>query len=592
MRSQPRPVSPVDPRNRGCLRRSALTMSVMILALAASPVLSVSEEPESARPAATAGDPIRCRNGAVVSVSAFASEAGVEVMRRGGNAIDAAVATAFALAVTYPEAGNIGGGGYMLIAPSKDGTSPVFVDFREVAPRAATREMFVRPEGRSPHRRVGVPGTVRGLALAHQKHGKLAWKNVVSPAVTLAREGFAIDAAVARSINGVLKTSAPDAFAELHRVFGKPGGGDWTAGDRLIQPDLATALETIAEEGADAFYRGEPARQLVAEMRRGGGVIDAEDLARYQARLRQPVHGTYRGHDIWSSPPSSSGGTTLILMLQMLEPYELRKSGRWSPEALHRMIETMRRAYRDRAEFLADPDFAEIPKKLLSRDYARELAETIDGERASSSRSIAGSIPLKESEQTTHFSVIDRDRTAVSVTYTLESSWGSRVVVPGAGFVLNDEMNDFNWLPGVTDASGRIGTPPNEVAPGKRPLSSMCPTIVMKDNRPVLITGSPGGRTIINTVLQIVLNVVEFEMDVRSAVDAPRLHHQWFPDRVRVESAFERSHPHALEGLRQRKHKLDLAGRQGDAHTIWIDPRTGEIVGAADRRISGHAAGW
>lgn len=551
-----------------------------------------SGEAQSARPASNASDLVRCRNGAVVSVSALASEAGVEVLRRGGNAVDAAVATAFVLAVTYPEAGNIGGGGYMLIAPSRADAPPVFVDFREVAPRAATRAMFVEKAGRTPHRRVGVPGTVRGLALAHQKHGKLAWKEVVAPAVKLAREGCAVDAAVARSINGVLKTSAVDAFAELHRVFDKPGGGEWSAGDRLVQPDLAHTLETIAETGADAFYRGEPARQFVAEMRRGGGVIDAEDLEKYKPLFREPVHGPYRGYDVWSSPPSSSGGTTLLLMLQMLEPYELRKSGRWSPETLHRLVETMRRAYRDRAEFLADPEFAEIPKKLLSRDYARELAKTIDPEHATPSQGIAGSIPLKESEQTTHFSVIDRDRTAVSVTYTLESSWGSRVVVPGAGFVLNDEMNDFNWLPGVTDASGRIGTPPNEVAPGKRPLSSMCPTIVMKDNRPVLITGSPGGRTIINTVLQIVLNVVEFDMDARSAVDAPRLHHQWFPDRVRAESAFERPHPEALDGLRKRGHKLDLAGRQGDAHTIWIDRETGEIVGAADRRISGHAAGW
>lgn len=556
------------------------------------PGIATSDEPQAKRPAAAPSDLVRCRNGAVVSVSGQASDAGIEVMRRGGNAIDAAVATAFALAVTYPEAGNIGGGGYMLIAPSQADSPPVFVDFREIAPRAATREMFVKADGRSAHRRVGVPGTVRGLALAHQKYGKLAWKDVVAPAVTLARDGFAIDAAVARSINGVLKTSAPDAFAELHRVFDKPGGEDWTAEDRLVQPDLATTLETIAENGPDAFYTGEPARRVAEEMQRGGGILNAEDLAQYQPRWRQPVHGSYRGFDIWSSPPSSSGGTTLILMLQMLEPYELRKSGRWSPETLHRMIESMRRAYRDRAEYLADPEFTDIPKKLLSRAYAKELAGTIDVDRASPSPSIAGSIPLKESDQTTHFSVIDRDRTAVSVTYTLESSWGSRLVVPGAGFVLNDEMNDFNWLPGVTDSSGRIGTLPNQVAPGKRPLSSMCPTIVMKDHRPVLITGSPGGRTIINTVLQVVLNVVEFDMDPRSAVDAPRLHHQWFPDRVRLETAFERLHPQALEGLRKRGHKLDLAGRQGDAHTIWIDPDTGEIVGTADRRISGHAAGW
>lgn len=326
-------------------------------------------------------------------------------------------------------------------------------------------------------------------------------------------------------------------------------------------------------------------------MRRGGGLITQQDLAAYQAKFREPVRGTYRGCDIVSVPLSSSGGTTLIEMLNILENFDLRKQGRWSPETLHLLAEAMKRAYRDRAAHLGDPDFVKVPVELISKEHARKLALAIDPKKATPSAQLAGDIPLaKESEETTHFSVIDRDRLAVSMTYTLEDSFGSRVVVKGAGFLLNDEMNDFNWLPGVTDRTGRIGTEANQVVPRKRMLSSMTPTVVCRDGKPLLITGSPGGRTIINTVLCVLVNVIDFDMDVRSAVDSPRMHHQWLPDRIRFEPELAKRRE-TLTALEKMGQILDRPARQGDAHTIWIDPKTGELVGAADRRISGKATG-
>lgn len=534
----------------------------------------------------------RWQQGAVVTVSGAASDVGVETLKRGGSAVDAAVATAFALAVTYPAAGNIGGGGYMLVVPG-DGAAPAVFDFREVAPKAATREMFVDPHSRTPHRRVGVPGTVRGLALAHGRFGRLPWSELVEPAVKLAREGFELDAANAQSINGLLAHSDSARFAALHKAYASPNGKPWQAGDRMVLGDLAVTLAAIRDGGAEAFYSGPIARQIVDEMVRGGGLIGLDDLAEYRAIERQPLRGSYRGHEILAVPPSSSGGTTLIEMLNILENFDLAARDRWSPDTLHLIIEAARRAYRDRACYLGDPAFNDIPGKLLDKGYATTLAAGIDPRRATPSRTLAGEILLApESEQTTHFSVVDRDRNVVSLTYTLENSYGSRVVVSGAGFLLNDEMNDFNWLPGATDNTGRIGTAPNQVAPGKRMLSSMCPTVVRRDGRTLLVTGSPGGRTIINTVLDVVINVVDYRMDVQSAVDAPRLHHAWLPDRVRYEPALGAQHAAAIEGLRAMGHAFDKPAVQGDAHSLWIDPASGAIVGAADRRISGKASGY
>jgi gamma-glutamyltranspeptidase/glutathione hydrolase len=454
--------------------------------------------------------------------------------------------------------------------------------------------MLAAKEGQTPHRRVGVPGTVRGLALAHRRFGRLAWHDLVMPAVHLARDGFELDAATASSLNEILGKPDRQSFAELNRVFGKPGGKPWQPGERLVQPELATTLQEIAERGPDAFYLGRTAELLAAEMKRGGGLITRDDLAAYRPVFREPVRGTYRGFEIVSVPPSSSGGTTLIEELEILENFDLRAGGRWSPETLHLMIEAAKRAFRDRAAYLGDPDRVTIPDKLTQKDYARTLARGIDLRRATPSAQLAGDIPIsQEATHTTHFSVIDRERTAVSLTFTLEDMYGSRVVVPGAGFLLNDEMNDFAWHPGVTDTKGTIGTPPNQIAPGKRMLSSMCPTVVLKDRKPYLITGSPGGRTIINTVLCVVVSVLDFGMDLRTAIDAPRLHHQWLPDRVKVEPQLVSQHPDLVTRLQAMGHTVRVsADTQGDAHSILVDPRTGDLIGVADKRENGSAAGY
>jgi gamma-glutamyltranspeptidase/glutathione hydrolase len=531
--------------------------------------------------------PVEAKNGLVVTVSAQASDAGVAVLKQGGNAVDAAVATAFALAVTFPAAGNIGGGGFMVVHPAKG--DPVVFEYRETAPAAATKDMFAKMSERLGHKTVGVPGTVRGMALAHQRFGKLPWKAVVMPAVQLAEEGFPIDGQLAMSLNSLVGGSAE--FPELVRVFSKPGGAaGWSAGDRLVQKALGKTLRLIAEQGPDAFYKGPIADLLVAEMAKGGGLITKADLEAYQANERVPIHGTFRGYDVYAPPPPSSGGVCLVEMLNILENFDLKKQGRFSAETLHLMIEAMRRAYCDRARYLGDPAFTKIPPHLTTKEYARELAKSINLDKATKSEALANDIPLaKESDNTTHFSVIDKDGMAVSNTYTLEHSYGSRVVVRGAGFLLNNEMVDFNWRPGVTDRQGSIGTPPNQIAPGKRMLSSQTPTIVARDGKVLLVTGSPGSRTIINTSLCIVLNVVEFGMDIRRAVDAPRLHHQWFPDEAKFEGTGE--YPDAVAKLKAMGHSI-YGGRQGDAHSIYVDPKTGTYYGAEDRRISGKASGY
>jgi gamma-glutamyltranspeptidase / glutathione hydrolase len=530
---------------------------------------------------------VQARNGMVVSVSAPGAEAGLEILKKGGNAVDAAVATAFALAVTYPAAGNLGGGGFMVIHPGKD-KQPVVIEYREAAPLAATRTMFGKKDSNYGHKVVGVPGTVRGLALAHQRFGKLPWKEVVGPAIILAEEGFIIDDSLANSLSWIVCAAAE--FPELRRVYGKNGSDEWEGGDLLVQKDLAATLRLIADQGPRAFYEGPIADQIAAEMKAGGGLITKADLASYQAHERNPVHGTYRGYDVYGPPPPSSGGICLVEMLNILENFDLRKSGRLSPQTLHLMIEAMRRGYCDRARFLGDSDFVKVPPQLITKEYGRELAHTIDLHRATRSEDLAKDIPLSsESDSTTHFSVIDKDGMAVANTYTLERSYGSRVVVKGAGFLLNNEMGDFNWRPGFTNRKGTIGTEPNTIAPGKRMLSSQTPTIVARGGRAVLVTGSPGSRTIINTVLNVLVNTIDFEMDVRSAVDAPRLHHQWFPDIARFEGAY--GHPSLVKQLQEMGHKVQ-GTRQGDAHTIWVDPKTGVYHGAEDRRIGGKVASY
>ncbi len=526
-------------------------------------------------------------HGVVVTVSAPASDVGLAVLRDGGNAVDAAVATAFALAVTHPAAGNIGGGGFMLVHPPK-GTPTVF-EYRETAPAAAHKTMYKPKDSHYGPRMAGVPGTVRGLALAHRKLGKRPWQSLVMPAVQLAEKGFILDAHEAKSLNDVLKYAK--GFPELQRVFGKPGGARWTAGDRLLQPDLAKTLRRIAENGPDTFYTGPIADRVVAEMKAGGGLITKDDLARYQANERTPIHGRYRGYDVYGPPPPSSGGICLVEMLNILETFDLKKHGRFSPETLHLLTEAARRAYCNRARYLGDPAFTKIPAHLTRKEYGARLpprSTRIRPRRVPTSRP---NIPLApESDSTTHFSIIDKDGLAVANTYTLEHSYGSRVVVKGAGFLLNNEMMDFNWQPGVTTRKGAIGTAPNLIAPGKRMLSSQTPTIVAKDGKVVLVTGSPGSRTIINTVLDVIVNVVDYQMPIQEAVDAPRLHHQWFPDEVRLEQVAKLKT--SADRLRAMGHRVLGQAKQGDAHSIWVNPRSGGYVGAADRRLSGKAAGY
>ena len=527
--------------------------------------------------------------GMVVSVSKPASEVGRKILNAGGNAVDAAVATAFALAVTWPEAGNIGGGGFMLIHPG-DGERPVVIDYREIAPAAATVDMFAHGIG-SQYRLVGVPGTVRGLKLAHEQFGRLPWKDLVEPAVGLARGGFQISAELARSLNQVIETS-PD-NSELRRVYGKENGQRaWKADDRLVQSDLANTLALIESDGAEGFYSGKVADAFEAEMKLGGGVITKVDLAGYQAKIRTPVHGTYRGFDIFASPPPSSGGTVLVEMLNIVETFKLRKYDRSSATTMHFMIESMRRAYLDRARLLGDPAFTKVPAQLTTKEYASELASSISLAGATSSANLGAEIlSPEESPNTTHFSVIDRDGMAVSNTYTLEDSWGSRIVVRGAGFLLNNEMGDFNPRPGITNTKGLIGTKPNLVFAGKRMLSSMTPVVVSKNGRVTLITGSPGGRTIINTVFCVLLNVLEFEMPLRDAVDAPRFHHAWMPDTITMEAGLHENHQQEINRLTEMGHHIDpKPKRQGDAHSISVNLETGKRAGVADQRRDGWSS--
>jgi gamma-glutamyltranspeptidase / glutathione hydrolase len=525
------------------------------------------------------------KNGMVVCVSPEAADIGVAVLKQGGNAVDAAVAVAFTMAVTWPEAGNIGGGGFMLVY--KPGTEPTMFDYREKAPASVQRDTFVKTNDWHNHQAVGVPGTVRGLALAHKKLGKLPWKDLVMPAVKLADEGFIMDGPVVHSINEALTRKG--STEEFHRVFGKAGKPDWKVGDRFVQKDLAKTLRRIAEQGADAFYTGELADLMVAEMKTADGLITKDDLAAYTAKERKPIHGTYRGFDVYGAPPPSSGGIAVVEMLNILETFDLGKNMPDSPDTFHLRAEAMRRAYADRARFVGDPDFVKVPDFLTSKEHAKKLAATIDPGKATPSTSLAEGIPLaKESDHTTHFSIIDGTGMAVSNTYTLEDSFGSRVVVRGAGFILNNEMGDFNSQPGVTNTKGRIGTAPNLVAPGKRMLSSMSPTIIAKDGKPFLVTGSPGGRTIPNTVLCVVTNVIDFKMDVAAAVAARRQHHQWFPD----ELALEGKQKGLMTVFKEYGHETKLNRKQGDAHSIWIDPATGLYHGAADHRLNGKAAGY
>jgi gamma-glutamyltranspeptidase / glutathione hydrolase len=549
--------------------------------------------------------PARAPHAMVASVHELASHAGVEIMQAGGNAVDAAVAVGFALAVVHPQAGNLGGGGFMLIRMADGQTH--FVDFREKAPEAATADMYLDAQGNViegasliGYKAIGVPGSVAGMVNAEKTYGKLALSQVMAPAIKLAREGFPLAAEDAEDLQD------PDLaqFPESRRIFQRDGRF-YQAGEIFRQPELAHTLERIAVH-PDDFYHGEIARQLAADIQKHGGLITADDLAHYEVKERKPVHGTYRGYEIISSPPPSSGGIALIEILNILEGYDLDKLGNRSAQSMHLTIEAFRRAFFDRAEFLGDPDFAKIPvAQLIDKQYGAAWRESIDPDHASKSNDLhrptnfsqldeyAARHPqprsVLEPEHTTHYSVVDSAGNAVAVTTTLNDSFGSRVTASGLGFLLNDEMDDFAAKQGVPNLYGLVQGPANSIVPGKRPLSSMTPTMVLKDGKLFLVLGSPGGARIITTVANILMGVVDYGLNIQEAVNAPRFHHQWLPDTTLLELGIS---PDTVRLLGTMGHTVETRPYWSDGECIAIDPKTGTRLGASDFRDNGKAVGY
>ena len=560
-------------------RRLATRLSLAIAAVAVPAAAGVAEGP----------------NGVVASRSPLASDVGIEVMKAGGNAIDAAVAVGFALAVTYPSAGNLGGGGFMLIRLANGDV--VANDHRETAPAQASRDMYLDEDGEliaglstASHLAVGVPGTVAGLLDALAAYGTLPRETVLAPAVNLAKDGFPLPADLAAQFERQRERFARHP-ASL-RKFTKPGDKPYQVGDTFRQSDLAATLERIAKNGRASFYGGRNADLIVAEMHRGNGLITHQDLMAYRSVWRSPIHGTYRGYEILSMPPPSSGGALLVQMLNMLEPFDINALGSGQPATAHLMIEAERRAYADRAQHLGDPDFYDVPLAMLTdKDYARERFRDFEPDLATRSESVGAGVPWpEESAETTHVSVIDRAGNAVAYTTTLNHGYGSKIVVDGAGFLLNNEMDDFSAKENTANTYGLIGREANAIAPRKRMLSSMTPTIVLKDDEPLFVTGSPGGSTIITTVLQVLVNAIDHGMSLEDAVAAPRLHHQWLPDRV----VFEQGalSPEAQSTLAELGHinLAEIAFRIGDANSAM---RIGErLIAVSDPRNPGGAAGF
>ena len=543
----------------------------------------------------------------VVTVQPDASDAGVEIMKAGGNAVDAAVAVGFALAVTHPEAGNLGGGGFMLFR-RPDGEVH-FLDYREKAPAKATADMYLDKDGNVikdmstlGYKAIAVPSSVAGLAYAQKHWGKLTLQQVMAPAIRLARDGFVLDYGTAMD----LRDEDLAKFAESKRIFQRDGNF-YQPGDVFQQPDLAKTLERIAKN-PDDFYHGDMARELAAAMQKGGGLITAEDLAAYDVKERQPIRGTYRGYEIISAPPPSSGGVALVEILNILEGYDLAKQGSRSAESIHLTAEAFQRAFFDRAEFMGDPDFSKIPvAQLIDKRYADAWRETIPLRRATPAgglkrpaiftkldqyaRTNPQPIAVREPDHTTHYSVVDPEGNAVSVTTTLNDSFGSHVTAEGLGFLMNNEMDDFAVKQGVPNMYGLIQGPANAVGANKRPLSAMTPTIVLQDGKLYLVLGSPGGPTIITTVANVLMGVVDYGMSIQESVNAPRFHEQWQPDRIKLEKyGISPDTLHILEGM---GHQLKTDREfWGDAECIAIDPKTGERLGASDGRNNGKAVGF
>lgn len=538
--------------------------------------------------------PVRATQGMVASVDAMATQVGVDILKQGGNAVDAAVAVGYALAVTHPQAGNLGGGGFMLLR-TKDGATTA-IDFREMAPANATRDMFLDEQGNPDSKKSltsalasGTPGTVAGFSLALEKYGSLPLNKVVRPAIKLAQEGFIVNDALADD----LKTYGSEVLPHHENskaIFWKDGE-PLKKGDKLVQQDLANSLTMIAENGPDAFYKGEIARQIAQQMQQNGGLITTDDLAAYQAVERTPVSGEYRGYQIFSMPPPSSGGVHIVQILNILENFDMKKYGFGSADAMQIMAEAEKYAYADRSEYLGDPDFVNVPwQALTSKAYAKSIAGQIDINKAKPSSEIRpGKLAPYESDQTTHFSVVDKDGNAVAVTYTLNTTFGTGIVAGNTGILLNNQMDDFSAKPGVPNVYGLVGGEANAVGPKKRPLSSMSPTIVVKDGKTWLVTGSPGGSRIITTVLQMVVNTIDFGMNVAEATNAPRFHHQWLPDELRVEKGFS---PDTLKLLEQKGQKVALKEAMGSTQSIMVGA-DGELYGASDpRSVDDLTAGY
>ncbi len=559
-------------------------------------------------------EPVHAQHGMVVTVHQLASKVGSDILQAGGNAVDAAVATGFALAVVHPPAGNIGGGGFMLIRMADGKTH--FLDYREKAPAAATQNMYLDAQGNViegasdiGYKSIGVPGSVAGMVYAEQKWGKLSLKQVMAPAIKLARDGYPLTWGEARDMHDEYLAK----FPESRRVFQR-NGDYYKAGEIFKQPDLARTLQRISDK-PDDFYHGSLARELAAAMQKGGGLITADDLAHYEVKEREPIHGTYRGYEVISAPPPSSGGTVLVELLNILEGYDLAKMGDRSAESIHYTVEAFRRAFYDRAEFMGDPDFSKLPiAQLIDKKYASAWRDSIEAAHASPSKELkrpsifseletyaAGHPPAtegaQESNHTTHFSIVDADGNAVAVTTTINDWFGSRVTADGLGFLLNDEMDDFSAKPGVPNSDGLIQSTANAIGPGKRPLSSMTPTIVVHDGKTVMVLGSPGSSKIITTVANVLMGVVDYGMNIQEAVNAPRFHNQWLPDVLNVEKWFS---PDTVSDLRRMGYNIQTGLHAGDSWGYWsdaeciaIDEKTGDRLGATDGRNSnGKAVGY
>jgi len=582
-------------RTAGRLRQLSWAMLMSFTVVQGAAAAPASAPPISYGVDSDTFHPVKAQHGMVASVDAMATQVGVDILRQGGNAVDAAIAVGFALAVTHPQAGNLGGGGFMLLRTASGRTAAI--DFREMAPARASRDMFLDKQGNADsklsltsHLASGTPGTVAGFALAAKKYGTLPLRTLLAPSIKLARDGIIVNDALADDLATYGKENLIN-HANSRAIFYKADGKPYQKGERLVQKNLARSLQLIAQQGADAFYTGRIADEIAGEMAQHGGLIGKADLAAYRAVERKPVSGTYRGYEVFSMPPPSSGGIHIVQILNILENFDLAKWGFGSADAMQVMAEAEKYAYADRSEYLGDPDFVKVPQQALtSKAYARTLAQQIDVSKARPSSEIKpGKLAPYESNQTTHFSVVDKVGNAVAVTYTLNTYFGSGIVAGNSGILMNNEMDDFSAKPGTPNVYGLVGGEANAIQPAKRPLSSMSPTIVAKEGKTWLVTGSPGGSRIITTVLQMVVNSIDFGMNVAEATNAPRFHHQWLPDQLRVEKGFS---PDTLRLLEAKGQHVKVLPAMGSTQSIMIGP-DGMRYGASDpRSVDDLSAGY